>query len=123
MENFSERHNLQKFNCVFDNTFVTILHSVTGDVLASLSSHIYIDSSVLLLYLGCLKSCVCLPKLSLKETFFTSARYTTIGFRYLFCSRQLSLDLQLQPYFVFETGFKMFLLCGEMIDEMLPIQL
>ena len=62
----SQRHNLQKLNCVFQNTFVTILCSTTGDISASLSSHIYFDSSVLFLYLGCLKSCVWLPKPFLK---------------------------------------------------------
>ena len=66
MLNFSESHNLQKFNCVLDNTFVTILHSITGDILPSLSSHIYFDSSVLFLYLECLKYCVWSPKRSLK---------------------------------------------------------
>ena len=56
MYNVSERHNLQKFNCVFENTFVAMLYSITGAILASLSSHIYFDSSVLFLYLGYLKS-------------------------------------------------------------------
>ena len=37
------RHNLQKFNCVFLNTFVTILHSMAGDILASFSFHTYSD--------------------------------------------------------------------------------
>ena len=60
---------------------------------------------------------------SLFVRFFTSARYTIFGVRHLLCSGQLSLDLQLQPYSVFETGFKIFLLCDEMMDEMLPIQL
>ena len=46
---FLERHNIQKFNFVFDNTFVTRLHSIT-------CFHIYFNSSVLILYLGCLKS-------------------------------------------------------------------
>ena len=66
MYNFSERHNLQKFNCVVDNTSVTMLRSITGDILASLSSHIYFDSSVVFLYLECLKSRVWLPKRFLK---------------------------------------------------------
>ena len=58
--------NLQKFNCV-----LTILHSITGDALASLSSHIYFDSSVLFLYLVCLKSLVWLWKLSLNSVSVT----------------------------------------------------
>ena len=44
---------------VFDDTFVTILHSTTVDLLVSLNFHIYFDSSVLFLYLGCLKSRMC----------------------------------------------------------------
>ena len=35
------RHNLQKFNCVFDNNFVTILHSIADDILVSFSFHTY----------------------------------------------------------------------------------
>ena len=58
--------NLQKFNCV-----LTILHSITGDLLASLSSHICFDSSVLFLYLVCLKSRVWLSKRSLNSVSVT----------------------------------------------------
>ena len=43
--------------------------------------------------------------------------------RHLFCSEQLSLDLQLEAYSVFVTRFKILLLCNEMMNEMLPIQL
>ena len=58
----SKRLNLRKLNCFLDNTFVTMLHSITVDMLVSLSSHIYFNSSVLFLYLRCLKSQVLLLK-------------------------------------------------------------
>ena len=40
MYNSSERHNLQKFKCILDNTFVTMLHSITGDRWASPNTEI-----------------------------------------------------------------------------------
>ena len=40
------------YNHVFDSTYVTILHSVTNDILVSLNFHIYFDNPVLFLYLG-----------------------------------------------------------------------
>ena len=52
---------------VFDNTFVTVLYSITGDILASLSFHMYFDSSLLFLYLRFLKFLMWLPKRYLKS--------------------------------------------------------
>ena len=52
---------------VFDNTFVTVLYSITGDILASLSFHIYFDSTLLFLYLRFLKFLMWLPKRYLKS--------------------------------------------------------
>lgn len=95
--NLSERHNLRKYNYVFDTTFVTILSYVNGDILASLSSHIYFRSSVLFLYLECLKSYVWLVKhsleivsVTLKENFFSPfvgfLRCAFFRVRHLFCT-------------------------------------
>ena len=76
-----------------------MLYSTIGNILASLSFDVCFDSSVLFLYLGCLKSRVvtkmlfkgsfCSSKVKLFSSFAgfsTSARYTTFGVRYLFCS-------------------------------------
>ena len=50
----------------------------------------------------------------------TSAWYTISGFRQLFCSRQFSLDLQLQRYSVFGAGFKILSFCGKWLMKCHP---
>ena len=63
-----------------------MLHSVTTDKLASLSFHIYFDSSVLFLYLGCLKSLLWLPKRSFfKGCFFHHSFFFTIMKNWALC--------------------------------------
>ena len=106
-----QRQNLQKFNLDFDGTFVTILHSVTGDVVASLNFHICFDSLCYFCIWGVwslgtktfFKGCFCNSKVKLFLSFvgfFTSAQHAISGIRHLFCSGQVALDLQLQPFFV-----------------------
>ena len=63
---FSNGYNLRKSNCVFDNIFVTMLLETTGDILASLSFHVYFDNTVIFLDLECLESFMWLWKHSLK---------------------------------------------------------
>ena len=63
-----------------------MLHSVTTDKLASLSFHIYFDSSVLFLYLGCLKSLLWLPKRSFfKGCFFHHSFFFPIMKNWALC--------------------------------------
>ena len=68
----SQRDIIKRKIIVVFYAFVTILHSVAGDILASLIFHIYLDSSVLYLCLRCLRSRVWLLKRSLKAFSITS---------------------------------------------------
>ena len=60
--------------------------------------------------------------LTLVALFSTLNWYIRFGVRHCFCSRQFSLVRQLQPYLVV-LGLNSLLLCNEIIDDMLLIQL